>query len=122
MAALQRYDGVSFRVLRKWMQGRPGEHLSLIIISAKYGAIAGRTPIPYYDQQMTPERAGMLRGMFRSRLRAVSRHRRFKSVFVNVGRAYAGIIEGAPELAGALRATGGIGRRARMLKDWLHNC
>src|SRR5437016_548133 len=106
IAALQRYDGVFFRVLRKWMRDRPFQPLYVVIISSKYGAITGRTAIVDYDQKMTAERAVALGASLRSRLRNASRRRRFGSIFINVGRLYAGVIAGVPELDRALRATG----------------
>src|SRR5947209_15628331 len=59
--AIQLYDGVNYRVLRKALaEGGWPPGLVIQIISAKYGLLDGSTIIDNYDQRMSAEAA---RGM-----------------------------------------------------------
>jgi hypothetical protein len=62
MPAVDRYDGPSFRVLRRYLHRCPSgaSGLHVYILSAAYGLIPSPHPIVYYDQQMTPLRAAEL--------------------------------------------------------------
>ena len=53
MPAIERYDGVFFKVLRKALrEGRCQPPVAILIISAKYGLITSKTLIPNYDKKM----------------------------------------------------------------------
>ena len=119
IAALDRYDGVFFRVLRKWLREttRPGP--DVLIVSARYGLIDAATEIIDYDQRMTPERVAKLAPKIRLALRARLEQNDYRRIFVNVGRDYLAALDGIDELSGALWASGGIGQRAKRLKRWL---
>ena len=58
LPAIERYDGVNFRVLRKARrEGYWPENLDVLILSAKYGLLKPDTLIEDYDSRMTQERA-----------------------------------------------------------------
>src|SRR5690348_4465403 len=57
LPAMDRYDGPSFRVLRRFLSQRPTERLTVYILSAEFGLIPATLPIPDYDRRMTPQRA-----------------------------------------------------------------
>ena len=63
LIAIRRYDGPSFRTLRKWQATNPtaAELLDIHILSAQLGLIAADTLISNYNQRMTPNRAVELR-------------------------------------------------------------
>ncbi len=62
LAAIDRYDGPTYRTLRKARrEGRYPKNLNILIISAKYGVLACQQPADNYDQKMTPKRAAKLR-------------------------------------------------------------
>lgn len=55
LPAIDRYDGSSYRVLRKFLRNREWpRNLSVAILSAKYGLVGGFTGIEDYDERMTP--------------------------------------------------------------------
>ena len=122
LPAIERYDGVFFRVLHKAVrEGYSWPKMKLVILSAKYGLIRDTTPIPYYDQRMNRERAQALRSSVRASLQQILRTGRFDRIYINLGREYATIIQELPALAQARWASGGIGQRAAILKSWLHD-
>lgn len=120
LAAIERYDGVFFRVLRKARrEGRLSPSITLVILSAKYGLLAPTTRIGHYEQRMHRDRIPELHLSVQKKLRGILRRRRFKAVYVNLGRDYAPLVAGIAEIDRAIWATGGIGTRAQSLKTWL---
>ncbi len=119
IAAIQRYDGVFFRVLRKWLRTNVTKSLDVLIISARFGLIRGDTAIPEYDHRMTPTRACELAQQVRKSLRGFIARGNYQRTFVNLGRCYQPTIAGLDGLEKAFWAKGAIGQRARQMKEWL---
>jgi hypothetical protein len=62
LPALERYDGIFFRILRKARrEGTWPDNLDVLIISAKYGLLELDTAIEKYDLRMTKMRAKQLK-------------------------------------------------------------
>ncbi|OGR24297.1 MAG: hypothetical protein A2139_04935 [Desulfobacca sp. RBG_16_60_12] len=63
IAALERYDGPLWRVLRAWLRNNPSlaPDLDVYALSAAFGLIPAGQLIQWYDQTMSPERASELR-------------------------------------------------------------
>lgn len=125
LPALERYDGPSFRVIRKAMrEGRWGDDTDLLILSARYGLIEPYRPIPYYHQRMTRNRATQLRQECLKRLEARLSSGKYERVFLNLGRDYLSVISGwesldsRPEIV--QYAQGGIGCRISQMKNWIN--
>ena len=123
MPAVLRYDGNSYRVLRK--AAREGCDLTevvLWILSAKYGLIKAHTGIEFYEQRMTKDRVLELRTVVSGKLRNWLLSRSYSEIYVDVGELYWNTLkDGFDGLRGveAVRAEGRIGERLRDLKDWL---
>jgi len=121
LPALDLYDGVNFRLLRKFLKEcswPPG--LSIKIVSAKYGLIDAIDRIETYDQRLDKATA---RGKNTDVLKALKRTGKFASVFINLGKDYLPAVEGIDCLFGAnsiVYADGGIGLRMRQMKEWLY--
>lgn len=50
MPAIERYDGVNYRVIHKLQrEGRFPKNVDVKILSAKFGLIDAQTPIPYCE-------------------------------------------------------------------------
>jgi hypothetical protein len=124
LPAIERYDGVNFRVLKKarredyWPDG-----LRVLILSAKYGLLEAEDPIENYNLRMTRERARIFRDSVGRRLREVLCEADWKSVFISLGGDYRPAIEDASELLhsgrSVLYAEGGIGQKMAQMKKWL---
>src|SRR5436853_1489062 len=61
LPAVERYDGPTFRVLRKFLGELPQEAPHVLILSAQYGLIEASHNIPHYDHCMSAARARELR-------------------------------------------------------------
>lgn len=125
--AIQRYDGPSFRILRKWQRAYPdlAGQLDVLILSAKLGLISSEQPIENYNQRLTRERAAVLQPLISAALqRFVAEHGPYAATLLHLGRDYVPAIapeELRSELFGTLtRTSGGIGIRLRHISAWLY--
>lgn len=117
--AWQRYDGVFYRVLRRYLRGQDqvqlGRDLHLVILSAEYGLLDGRACITSYDRRMDRHRAAELGPAVATGL---DRYLALRpgAILLQAGQDYRPAL---PELAGAIWASGAIGVQQRQLKCWL---
>lgn len=123
LAAIERYDGGSFRLLRKARrEGYWTDNLDVFILSAKYGLIEASTPIAFYEQRMTPDRARELRDATTRILEGVSDCKTYREIYVDVGQDYLHAVEGVcvlPSTSAITYAQGRMGERLARLKSWL---
>lgn len=124
LPAIERYDGVNFRVLRKAKrEGYWPENLDVLILSAKYGLLKLDSLIEDYDLRMTPERAIALQARVSADLDACIERISYSEVFINLGKIYMAALALSQELTTLDRrvhyATGGIGEKMSQMKKWL---
>jgi len=126
LPAIERYDGVNFRLLRKARrEGHCPESLDVLILSAKYGLIKATTLIENYDLRMTWERALALQSEVSAALDAYLSQMDYCEVFINLGQTYLVALARSkeiPRLRGKVYyATGGIGEKMSQMKHWLYS-
>jgi hypothetical protein len=115
---------VHFRVLRKARRERywPG-NLDVLVISAKYGLLELDTAIEDYDLHMTLEQAMRLKPLIVPILAERVSSITYAEVFLNVGKTYRVSLEGwnvgLSRDTVVVYASGGIGRRASQMRNWL---
>jgi len=124
--ALERYDGVAFRLLRRYFKNFD-EKLEVYILSAEFGLISQNRKIPNYDTQMTRETALKLKRKILSqadKLLAAEALTKRDEIFINLGRNYElsfskvfGILE---TKACVTTASGSIGKRLSQMHDWIY--
>lgn len=123
LSALDRYDGPTYRSLRKARcEGQVPEKLDVLIISAKYGLIPCQHPVDDYNQVMTPERAEALRPEIQRKLTGFMATKKggYAQVFINLGKTYRQTLEGFHwGSVSTLEASGGIGLKTSQMKAWL---
>lgn len=123
--ALERYDGPNFQILRKFILECPAEsrNMDIYILSAKFGLIPANQPIPLYDELMTLPRAKELRSQVSAKLRKIFARRKYQELLINLGQAYLPALSGyeplLPNNLKVVQASGTLGRRQAMLRDWL---
>ena len=119
--AMYRYDGPTYRTLRKrYREGRLPDNLDVLIISAKYGLLTWREPILNYEQKMTAERADALRPFIQERLIRIMEVQQYDQVFINLGKTYMRTLDGFHwGLVSTMEASGGIGLKTQQMKAWL---
>jgi hypothetical protein len=125
LAAIARYDGPAWRVLRTNMTCAIAPPFAL---SAEFGLISAYQEIPDYDRRMTPARARDLAGVVAEQLEAAIRIGRLdpkREILAFGGGVYRHCLQEAiaiAELEGKLRirfTEGGIGDQLGQLKAFL---
>ena len=124
LPAIERYDGVTYRVIRKAMrEGYFPPNVEIKILSAKFGLIDSETRIPYYDRRMDKERAIEIRPQVLDNLEKVFQGNEYSDVFVNMGKTYLLATNGWHDMVRhnvrVISARGGIGSKAKHMKQWL---
>lgn len=123
LPAIERYDGGSFRVLRKAKrEGYLTDSVDILILSAKYGLINALDPIDNYDQQMDSKRASELNKEVISGINHLLNINFYEEIYVDLGKDYLAAIDGLSIDEEAVKvqfAVGRIGERLRALKQWL---
>lgn len=122
MKAFDRYDGVNFRVLKKFRRERRlPANLDIVIISAKYGLLRADEHIDNYNVRMTKERALNLHPQILDELEELISHNSYKEIFINLGKDYLPSIEGIEIAASCpvMYAQGRIGEKMRAMKKWM---
>ena len=122
LPAIERYDGVSYRVIRKAQrEGRFPPNLDINILSAKFGLIDASTPIPYYDQRMDSQRSRELKVRVQEELKRRLVQTQYSEIYIDLGKDYLHAIEGLVALPESklIFAEGRIGKRLGKLKQWL---
>ena len=124
--AIERYDGPTYRCLRKFRDtfGFPS-HLRILILSAKHKFIIPGKHILNYDMTMTVERANAMKKEVQGYLqRYICFHSIFygsvDEVFINLGKTYRRTLEGFHwGTISTMEASGGIGLKTQQMKAWL---
>lgn len=124
LPALERYDGVNYRILRKARrEDRWPKTVDLLILSARHGLLEPGVPIEWYEQRMTPQQATQIRPMVIETLAKRLEAGVYDEVFLNVGRSYRLALEGWETTlrpgTHVLWAKGGIGQKASAMLRWL---
>lgn len=126
LAAIDRYDGPTFRVLRRSLRTELPHTTDVYILSAEFGLIPASQPTPNYDRRMTIERARALRPSVVTELNKVFTNSDYVKVFICMGQIYLNALEGfdesAPPSDVTWAVTGSLGRRLSQLHDWLNGC
>lgn len=122
LAALKRYDGPAFRVVRRYLREVGDAQLTVCVLSAEYGVIDRDRRIPDYNRKMDPRRAVELRESSVAAVKALLRQQRFEVIFVCMSRTYLAALQGIEELHQRVSfAVPGQGRKLAHLKAWLYN-
>lgn len=131
MPAIDRYDGPTYRCLRKFRDANSDKkypfpkNLRILILSAKFGLIHPETEIPAYDLKMTTERAEAIRHEVKLDLYHCLHFYKIAyggmdQVFINLGKTYRQTLDGFHwGTLSTKEASGGIGLKTQQMKAWL---
>ena len=124
--AIERYDGVAFRLLRRYIRVS-GDPLNIFILSSKFGLISHTEKIPYYNSKLTLTRASKMKGKIYSQAKQLfltDSNSNEKKYFINLGRiyqhAFSKILDDLPIQAQVISVTGSSGNRLSKMYDWLY--
>lgn len=104
-------------------EGKDNSNFKVLILSAKYGLIDHDTGIEYYDLRMTRQRAMELQTVTTSKLREVLARGDYENALLNLGQIYLEAIDFETNPFGRTSfeiATGGIGKKMSLMKQWLN--
>ena len=124
LPAIERYNGPSFLVLRRFLRESSNQSMELdvYILSAAYGLIPGDCPIKWYDRKMDLTRAVELQSQVNSALSDILRVN-YTSICFVLGKTYLKAFESAhdliPDHTERIIAYGWIGKKLAQLKHWL---
>lgn len=127
LSALERYDGVFFRVARKYL-GRARD-VDVVVMGDDLVLVDGGAPLPYRvpvgdvwgHLSFSREKLEEARRRNERFLKRKLRSERYSEVFIAMGKRHA---EALPDLSqfgvkAIFPVSGGLGPKARALKDWL---
>jgi cytoplasmic iron level regulating protein YaaA (DUF328/UPF0246 family) len=121
--AIERYDGVNYRVIHKLeREGKFPPNVDIKILSAKFGLIDASTPIAFYDQRMDRQRAEELHSQVTHALKRIFGQKQYDEVYVNMGKVYLGAMAELDRFRDCTKvqfASGGIGQKMAAMKIWL---
>lgn len=127
MPAIERFDGVYFRLLRKYIREGNLRNADILIVSEKFGLIWAKDKIPYYEVQgkigalnLDNKTIEELRQKNLQKLKKIVN--RYSEIYVNVGREYLKLIEGFEKFTTSkvTYASGkGLGPKALHMKQWI---
>lgn len=124
LPAIDRYDGPSFRLLRRYFRQSSSTPVEVKILSAEYGLISADKSLPYYDRRMTKERSKILRRQVIDRLKLSFSEGFHKNLLICLGKDYFEAIHGyesiLPRGMNVQFAPGGLGRKLSIMHDWLY--
>lgn len=123
LPAIERYDGPTFRVLRRYLAGTLSNPPTTYVVSAEHGLINGDQPIAWYERTMTPERTDQLREALARDLTDAIDRLRPTSAMMLMGQRYARVLTGIERsvtLSAAQFVGGSPGRQVAVLHDWLY--
>jgi hypothetical protein len=126
LPAYERYDGPSFRLLRRFLNQKLNQP-SVYILSAEYGLIHSNQRIPFYDRQMTKQRALELRPTVTAKLKRIFNNKLYDEAgeaLVCLGKDYFQVVDADGTLFSSTPlvkvAEGSLGRKLSCLHDWLY--
>lgn len=129
LAAIDRYDGPTYRCLRKFrdvnLDNKFPNNLRILILSAKFGLIHPETEIPAYDLKMNAERAmemapDVQKDLWQCMFFYKIAYGGMDQVFINLGKTYRQTLDGFHwGTISTMEASGGIGLKTQQMKAWL---
>ncbi len=129
--AFERFNGVFFRILRKYLSDKFLKDTEIIIVSDKLGIITADQKVPYI--QTTKSDWGILdiksdslneiRSRNLEQLRELTSGKEYDEIYVNVGKQYLKLIEGFDAVIKNKKITfsegAGLGHKASHMKNWM---
>lgn len=124
LPAIERYNGVGFRVVRKFLQQKNADYLDIFILSAKFGLISSNELIPDYDQKIDKRRSQELQSTVNAKFCELLQSGFYKRCLLCLSQDYLQIFNDyekiIPETLTVTIATGTIGKKLSILHQWLY--
>jgi hypothetical protein len=124
LPAIERYNGPTFRLVRRYLREQSLTNLEIYILSAEFGLISQEQLIPDYDRKMTRQRSRELQPEVSEKLKCIFSSKFYQEVCICVGKDYFKALEGYDKIMSydskIKVATGAIGKKLVILHQWLY--
>lgn len=128
--AIERYDGVFMRVLRKCVREGLVDPEDILVVSPVLGMIRGLDKLPYrkaegswHDPRINRDHVDRMNRDALLLVKNLVESRRYPEVYVNIGKKLQPIIAGIGDVVHSriVYAEGsGLGPKAAHMRDWIH--
>ena len=125
LTPLERFQGVYFRILKKYLNEGKLKNTDIIVVSDKFGILTSENQVPYHErfiQIPTPEEMEKLRKTNLQKLGQVFKVNKYSEIFVVCGKQFQQFISGFENLTEA-KVTyckgSGLGQKAQHLRQWI---
>jgi len=127
LPAIERYDGVYYRIVRKYMNKLKEKNIDIIIITEDLNVLTPKIEIPYKPPvgekwrtlpptSRDPEKIKKLQ----SQIIEIVRNKKYDEAFIALNRYYQAILPDLrPYIKRIISNFGGLGPKAKALKQWL---
>jgi len=123
--AIDRYEGVYFRIVKKYLREGILRNTDVLVVSEKFGILRADDKVPYHEpfrgylpQKDLEER----RKTNLDKLRAILAQKSYSEIFVACGKDFQKLIDGFQKLTPAkivFCRGSGLGPKAQELKRWI---
>jgi hypothetical protein len=124
LPAVERYDGPTFRVLRRFLREKTSAAPDILVLSAEFGLISSAMTIPDYDQRMTKRRAQEIKPLVVASLKRTLSTQTYGEALVLVGADYLEALGDCRNLFSRRThvrfGKGPMGKKLSILRDWLY--
>jgi len=127
MRAIDRYEGVFFRVLKKYLKEGLLRDVDILIITKRHGLIGSEEFIPYeptFTSKVLSKDASKMRDQNLRTLSEWLSRKQYSEIYVNCGQEFMQLIKGFEKLTTskitfAVGSRRGIGPKAAHMKNWI---
>ena len=124
--AIDRFCGVYFRILTKYLHEGKLDNTDILIVSQDFGVLQAQDKIPYREPTKTigfdKENTERLRKSNLESLENIFKEKKYTEIYVNLGKEFSKLIEGFENLTSAkvIYASGpGLGPKAQHMKEYI---
>ena len=125
--ALERYQGVYFRVLKKYLREDRLKDTDVLIVSEKFGVLRPEDRVPYHEPfegKLGKQEVQKARQANLTKLAQTFSEKQYSEIFVVCGREFQKLIAGFQNLTNTkvvFCEGAGLGPKAHNLKQWILN-
>ena len=120
--AIERFDGVYFRVLRKYLREGKLKSVDILVVSDRYGVLQANDLVPLHHRSDKIRATEDARTSNLTKLREKLKKTSYSEIYVVCGQDFQAFIRGFEEFTNSpvTYCQGrGLGCKARSLKDWI---
>jgi len=126
LPAIERYEGVYFRVLKKHIREGKMKNTDILILTEKYGLLSSNQLVPYnpeYSPRIATNNLNDARRRNLQKLQQELSKEEYLEIFINVGKDFWPLIEGLENVVGKTKVTlakgSALGSKASNMKQWI---